>query len=522
MTIVDRDDLTIVATQDFSFSGGPAPFPVHDSEDGVVYQLDVDGTLQRNYIGEPERPKDRWSLPSDAPLAPLAALPGGVLIAVESGQFTRGSYLVVMNVDGLLSGFGDYHTVVPERLLDTRYAIGVPTAKPIGTGKQISVDLAGRGGLPDTGVLAVTMNATVTEPIGSGFIKIWPSDRPFPEVSNVNYVRGQSVANSVTVTVGDDGEVLVFASTAAHVLLDITGYYTDSSGPRGARYRPLAAPSRVLDTRNSVQGRFGRIGAGRFLDIDVPAPNGGGAKAVAAVVNVTITNASAPSHLSVTPLGIIDPGVSTINFVPGDLRSNLAIVPTPTSNRIRVYNNSGSVDVIVDVLGHYVEAPPGAEWVDQVGRYYPVTPFRRFDSRESSPFPGNGALEPGTALILGNSTGWTDIWNVTVDQPTQDGYLTVRGYLQGELATSSVNFVRGETVANAAYVTGGPDNVIINPLGFTHVVVDVAGYLTPPLLTPINQVFDASLTAGVPDGLGVERVDDSRRRLDCELCGWPG
>ena len=64
------------------------------------------------------------------------------------------------------------------------------------------------------------MNVTVDRPDGSGFVTVFPCGGLLPLASNVNYVKDQTVANSVTVAVGVAGRVCFYTSTATHLVID--------------------------------------------------------------------------------------------------------------------------------------------------------------------------------------------------------------------------------------------------------------------------------------------------------------
>jgi Peptidase family M23 len=106
--------------------------------------------------------------------------------------------------------------VTPSRLLDTR-----STPKPA-PGKVQKVTVVGVGGVP-ADATAAQVNLTVTGPKGAGFVTAWPCGKAQPNVSNVNYSDGQTVANSATVPLGG-GQLCVAASSAADIIVDVTGY----------------------------------------------------------------------------------------------------------------------------------------------------------------------------------------------------------------------------------------------------------------------------------------------------------
>jgi hypothetical protein len=54
----------------------------------------------------------------------------------------------------------------------------------------------------------------------------------------------------------------------------------------------------------------------------------------------------------VWPSGQSRPLASNLNWSPGATVANLVVVPVGPDGRVAVYNNSGEVDVIVDVVGY--------------------------------------------------------------------------------------------------------------------------------------------------------------------------
>lgn len=83
------------------------------------------------------------------------------------------------------------------------------------------------GGVPASGVLAVVLNVTVTQPTRGGFLTVFPSGTTRPLASNLNYTAGQTVANLVMATVGADGKVGVYNNSGpSHVILDAAGWYS--------------------------------------------------------------------------------------------------------------------------------------------------------------------------------------------------------------------------------------------------------------------------------------------------------
>jgi len=117
-------------------------------------------------------------------------------------------------------------------------------------------------GVPLSGATAVTMNVTLTDASGPGFVTVWRSGTDRPLSSSLNAEIGAStVVNLVTVPVGPDGKVNLFTQTGDHLLADISGWVPQ------VVYVPKM-PTRVLDTRDGPN-QIGYIGAKHGADATV-------------------------------------------------------------------------------------------------------------------------------------------------------------------------------------------------------------------------------------------------------------
>ncbi|MFE4518260.1 hypothetical protein ACFRMQ_29240, partial [Kitasatospora sp. NPDC056783] len=116
-----------------------------------------------------------------------------------------------------------------------------------------------------------------------------------------------------------------------------------------------AGPTRLLDTRDGTgTGGVVRPLAQSRLVLDVSQVAGNpSVKPTAVVLNVTVTNPTRSSHLTVYPAGGNQPITSNLNFLPGQTVPNLVTVPTGTDGRIVFSNNDGTTDVIADLAGYY-------------------------------------------------------------------------------------------------------------------------------------------------------------------------
>jgi len=240
---------------------------------------------------------------------------------------------------------GGYHPVTPVRAHDTREA-GSKT--PLGAGGTVDVDVAAALGVPAGQIGGVALNVTVTAPTAGGYVSVFPAGGSVPLVSNLNFGPGQTVANAVVSGVSAGKVRLYNAAGASHVVVDVMGWY--GSGGGGARFHPVS-PGRALDTR----GGSGPVAGDTWVDALVTGPAlGVDAGAAAVVANITVTGATAPAFITVWPTGAARPLASIQNTVAGTTRANQATVKVGAGDAISIYNSTGSVHVIADVVGYFI------------------------------------------------------------------------------------------------------------------------------------------------------------------------
>ena len=104
---------------------------------------------------------------------------------------------------------GLYAPLTPVRILDTRNGLG-NVANKVGAGQSISVQVTGVGGVPSSGVGAVVLNVTVTDPDAGSYLTAYPTGSAVPNASNLNFGTGQTVPNLVVAKVGTGGKVNVY------------------------------------------------------------------------------------------------------------------------------------------------------------------------------------------------------------------------------------------------------------------------------------------------------------------------
>jgi hypothetical protein len=121
--------------------------------------------------------------------------------------------------------------ITPCRIADTRGngftgAYGPP---PLAAGAPRDFTLTGQCDIAATAA-AVSLNITVTNTQGPGFILLSPQGGSLPLVSTLNYVAGQTVANAAVVPLGPGGAITVAAGVSGtDLIIDTNGYY-DNTG----------------------------------------------------------------------------------------------------------------------------------------------------------------------------------------------------------------------------------------------------------------------------------------------------
>jgi hypothetical protein len=98
----------------------------------------------------------------------------------------------------------------------------------------------------------------------------------------------------------------------------------------------------------------GKLNAGSIVNLKVTGRGGVPATGVGSVVlNVTITNPSTDSYMTVWPTGVFQPNASNANYFGGQTVANMVIVPVGADGNVSLFNANGRTDVLVDVLGWF-------------------------------------------------------------------------------------------------------------------------------------------------------------------------
>ena len=284
-------------------------------------------------------------------------VPNLVLARVGAGGKIRvanflGPTHVIADVAGWF-GTGGAHTdgagfagVVPTRVIDTRLGVGSPRTR-FAAGESRTVKVRGVAGVPSNAE-SIVVNITSVGSTRNGYITAYPDRTGLPNASNLNMSAGTVRANTAVVKIGTNGNIrLLVAETDTDVVVDVLG----SFGPYGGRVTAIT-PERLMDTRTGVGTSARRFSPNETRSVQLAGRGGVPAGATAVIANVTATNTSTTGYLTAWPSGAPRPVASSLNFMAGQSVPNLVMLKLGAGGRLSIFNELGTTDVIVDVMGY--------------------------------------------------------------------------------------------------------------------------------------------------------------------------
>lgn len=348
--------------------------------------------------------------------------------------------------------------VTPCRLFDSRET---PNAGRVDASTW-RIQVSGRCNVPD-GTSAAALIVTATEPTAPGFVTVWPAGGARPVVSNLNVIRGNTVANSAVVQLSATGAVDVYTQKPMHVVIDVTGAFVPSPSATAGRFVPVE-PQRLLDTRATAQRGTS--------ELRIPLPEGVAADASALAITLTVVDAERSGYLTVYPVGAPRPLASAVNAdALNRIRANAVFAPV-TADGFIVFRFMPT-DVVVDLWGWFT-GPSAGEATE--GLYVPQAPQRVWDSRQTfDPLHPGGTIEkqilPAGAAAM--------VANVTAVDMTRAGYFSVWPAGTRRPVVSSLNHRWPQPVAVLTLARTSDRGVSFYAHGGgSHVVVDLAGWFT--------------------------------------------
>ena len=157
----------------------------------------------------------------NAVIAPVSA-------AGEVCFYSMVDTFLVADVNGWFASGAGFTGVTPARVFETRAGepagvVEVPLGR-VGGVNVLRVKVTGVAGVPESGVGAVSLNVTAIDPVGSGFVTVFPcGERPL--AANLNYVAGDVIPNAVIAPVSAAGEVCFYSMADTYLVADVNGWF---------------------------------------------------------------------------------------------------------------------------------------------------------------------------------------------------------------------------------------------------------------------------------------------------------
>ena len=217
----------------------------------------------------------RWTRPLLVTAAVLTLGLGGVAVASGASQGSPEQVSQVKPVSPAapaiqpltnapdVTALSQYVPISPCRIVDTR-----ATGARIPAGATREFHVTGKAGFSPQGghslgcgiphgASAIAVNLTATSASTPGIVRTWPADQAPPNATTLTYDRGLSTGTGATLPIqvtsasSNDPELDVRVSSAAHIIIDVFGYYREpiaaavsSSGVLGAHSNQVLSATR--------------------------------------------------------------------------------------------------------------------------------------------------------------------------------------------------------------------------------------------------------------------------------------
>jgi hypothetical protein len=214
------------------------------SDSSITWSLVNAGAAGANFASEVILPTYPFNTPTtmnmNAGASMTATIAGGILTFTVTGSVSSpysASFQSVVTLVTATSGFPfpipsvplQFFTLSPCRLVDTRQGVGPLGGPALQAGSVRTFSPIGNCGIP-AGAKVLSANVTVVGSATAGDVRAYPGDLLSPPPTSViNFVGGQTRANNTLLKLAADGsgtlKVLLDSSPAAHLILDVNGYF---------------------------------------------------------------------------------------------------------------------------------------------------------------------------------------------------------------------------------------------------------------------------------------------------------
>ncbi|MER5836354.1 hypothetical protein ABT116_37445 [Streptomyces sp. NPDC002130] len=371
---------------------------------------------------------------------------------------------------------GDFAAISPSaRIVDTRSALGVSTT--LGAASTNAFQVLGQGGVPSSGVSAVSLGITVANATSSGsYLQMWPDGSTRPPGSVINFSSSADASNSAIVAVGPDGKIDVYNSSGtADLIVNVNGYFTSDGGATSPGGYVPVTQSRLVDTRDGTGAAQTQIAPGGTLNVQIDGVDGITDEA-SVYANITVPSPGSAGTLYAYATGgsagqpVVD--YKTVTTSQG------AVIPVGEGGQITLKNGSStqSVDVVLDIYGYFTQPSSG-------GGAFTAAQDRLLDTRTSTAIPADSSVSVTVAGNDGIPTSFgAAVLNLTTTGQQNSGYLRVWPTGQPMPSTTSVdNFQANTSTADLVIAQPGDQGAVSiynASSGTIQLIVDLQGWFS--------------------------------------------
>ncbi|MFI9830796.1 hypothetical protein ACIHIX_24260 [Streptomyces sp. NPDC051913] len=372
---------------------------------------------------------------------------------------------------------GEFVPVSPSsKIVDTRSSLGVTTA--LGAASTTSFQVTGVGGVPSSGVSAVSLVVKAVNATSSGsYLELWPdgTTKPSPG-STVNFASGSPTSNAAIVAVGSNGMIDVYNSSGSvDLVVDVSGYFTGDGGAASSGGYVPVTQSRLVDTRNGTGAPTAQIAPGGTLNVQIDGE--AGITDEASVYANLIVPASGDHGALYAYASGGSSGQPVVDYK-SVTTSQGAVIPVGTDGQITLKNGSStqSIDVVLDVYGYFSEAASD-------GGLFTAVQDRLLDTRTSTAVPAGESV----SVMVGGRDGvptsfGAAVLNVTTTGQQSSGYLRVWPTGQPMPTTTSVDsFQTNTSTADLVIAQPGDQGAVSfynGSSGTIQLIVDLEGWFS--------------------------------------------
>jgi hypothetical protein len=360
----------------------------------------------------------------------------------------------------------------------------------VAAGETVSFQVAGAGGVPNTGVsaVAVTLSATSTDTTSSSALTAFPATESRPTLSTLAYTKDNAPRSSTAIVkLGTDGKVSVYNKLGStRVYLDVQGYFSTASDGTSTGGFVAITPARIARSDTGDGMSAGTVGVGSYRDIQVTGVADIPGTATGIYANIIATDGTAPGAINAGPGGAdLTNKPATLRYGDNGVYSGAAAIKLSNNGMMRIHNSVGSsINVRVDIQGYFSGSP------SEGGSFTPLTQALTYSTSSSgqtalaggqtrtievggkSGLPADDSL--GAVSLMVTTRNWSSggsvtVWNPelgTKPIPPTSNFVGTTGTPSNGLTTSTIVEVSGEGTLNLTNTSANPVSVELSTNGW--------------------------------------------------------